>query len=50
MKHNKVVIACDYDFDNKKALVLMDRMLERNIDGLIFQGVHLTDEILKKLH
>ena len=49
MKHNKVVIACDYDFDNKKALVLMDRMLERNIDGLIFQGVHLTDEILKKL-
>ena len=48
MKHNKVVIACDYDFDNKKALVLMDRMLERNIDGLIFQGVHLTDEILKK--
>ena len=50
MKHNKVVIACDYDFDNKKALVIMDRMLERNIDGLIFQGVHLTDEILKKLH
>ena len=39
MKHNKVVIACDYDFDNKKALVLMDRMLERNIDGLIFQVV-----------
>ena len=39
MKHNKVVIACDYDFDKKKALVLMDRMLERNIDGLIFQGV-----------
>ena len=23
---------------------------ERNIYGLIFQGVHLTDEILKKLH
>lgn len=50
MRHNKVVIACDYDFDNEKALVLMDRMLERNIDGMIFQGVHLTDEILKKLH
>lgn len=49
MRHNKVVIACDYDFDNDKALVLMDRMLERNIDGLIFQGVHLTDKILKKL-
>ena len=49
MRHNKVVIACDYDFDNEKALVLIDRMLERNIDGLIFQGVHLTEEILKKL-
>ena len=43
MKHNKVVIACDYDFDNKKALVLMDRMLERNIDGLIFQALYILD-------
>ena len=50
MKHNKVVIVCDYDFNQEKALLLMDNMLERNIDGLIFQGVHLTDEILKKLH
>ena len=49
MKHNKVVIVCDYDFNQEKALLLMDNMLERNIDGLIFQGVHLTDEILKKL-
>lgn len=49
MKHNKVVIVCDYDFDQDKALLLMDNMLERNIDGLIFQGVHLTEEILQKL-
>ena len=50
MKHNKVVIVCDYDFDEEKALLLMDNMLERNIDGLIFQGVHLNDRLMKKLH
>lgn len=49
MRNNKIVIACDYDFDNEKALVLLDRMLERNIDGLIFQGVHLTDQLMEKL-
>lgn len=49
MKHNKVVIVCDYDFDEEKALLLMDNMLERNIDGLIFQGVHLSEKLLKKL-
>ncbi|MDO5425616.1 MAG: LacI family DNA-binding transcriptional regulator [Eubacteriales bacterium] len=49
MRHNKIVLACDYDFDNEKALVLMDKMLERNIDGLIFQGVRLTEPLMKKL-
>lgn len=50
MKHNKVMIVCDYDFDEEKALFLMDNMLERNIDGLIFQGIHLSERLLKKLH
>ena len=49
MKHDKVMIVCDYDFDQDKALLLMDNMLERNIDGLIFQGVHLNEEILERL-
>ena len=49
MKNDKVVIICDYDFNQEKALILLDNMLERNIDGLIFQGVHLTEEIMKKL-
>ena len=49
MKNDKVVIVCDYDFNQEKALILLDNMLERNIDGLIFQGVHLTEEIMKKL-
>lgn len=49
MKNDKVVIVCDYDFDQEKALILLDNMMERNIDGLIFQGVHLTEEIMKKL-
>lgn len=49
MEHNKVVIVCDYDFDQDKALLLLDNMMERNIDGLIFQGVHLTEKIMKKL-
>lgn len=49
MKHDKVMIVCDYDFDQDKALLLMDNMLERNIDGLIFQGVHLNEKILERL-
>lgn len=49
MKHDKVMIVCDYDFDQDKAFLLMDNMLERNIDGLIFQGVHLNEEILERL-
>lgn len=49
MKNDKVVIVCDYDFNQEKALILLDNMLERNIDGLIFQGVHLIEEIMKKL-
>lgn len=49
MKHNKVVISCDYALDNNKALFLLDKMLERNIDGLIFNGVELTDEVMEKL-
>lgn len=49
LKHNKIVLSCDYDMDNEKALFMLDKMLERNIDGLIFNGVELTDAIMEKL-
>ncbi|MDO5425617.1 MAG: LacI family DNA-binding transcriptional regulator [Eubacteriales bacterium] len=49
MQHGKVMLVCDYSFDNEKAILLLDKMLEHNIDGLIFQGVWLTDPILEKL-
>lgn len=49
MKNNKVVVVSDYEFDNDKALLLLDKMLEHNLDGLIFQGVQLTEAIPEKL-
>lgn len=48
-KNNKVVMICDYHFNNDKAISLLNKFLERNVDGIVFMGVHLEERILKKL-
>ncbi len=49
MRHDKVVISCDYDYDNDKAVTMLDMLLGHHLDGLIFQGVSLTPAIMGKL-
>ena len=49
MKNNKIMLTCDYDYSNDKAVFLLDKLLERNVDGLIFMGIHLDDVLLAKL-
>ncbi|MGN6714157.1 LacI family DNA-binding transcriptional regulator [Anaerocolumna jejuensis] len=49
MKNNKIVMNCDYDYSNKKAVALLNKLQERNVDGIIFMGVSLDEEILKCL-
>ena len=49
MKNNKVLMICDYDYSNKKAAALLSKLKERNVDGIIFMGVNLDEEILCRL-
>lgn len=49
MKHNKIMLTCNYDSSNEKAIFLLDKLLERHVDGLIFMGVHLDEPLLAKL-
>lgn len=49
MKINKIVMICDYDYSNKKAAALLSKLKERNVDGVIFMGVNLDEEILNRL-
>lgn len=48
-KQNKVLMVCDYDYDNAKAVRILNNLLERQVDGLIFMGVQLEERILSKL-
>ena len=48
-KHKKLTITCDYDCDNNKAIKLLDHMLENQVDGVVFMGVTLNDQLLEKL-
>lgn len=49
MKNNKIMLTCNYDYSNEKAIFLLDKLLERNVDGLIFMGVCLDEALLAKL-
>lgn len=49
MEHDKIMICCGYDMDNDKAVAVLDKMLERVVDGLIFMGIQLREDILEKL-
>lgn len=49
MEHDKIMICCGYDMDNDKAVAVLDKMLERAVDGLIFMGIQLREDILEKL-
>lgn len=49
MKNNKIMLTCNYDFSNEKAIFLLDKLLERSVDGLIFMGVCLEEKLLAKL-
>lgn len=49
VKNDKVVMICDYDYSNEKAVALLTKLLERNVDGVIFMGVALDEQILEKL-
>ena len=49
MKNNKIVMTCDYDYSNRKAAALLSKLQERNVDGVIFMGVNLDEEILNRL-
>lgn len=48
-KRKKLTITCDYDCDNNKAIDLLDNMLEKQVDGVVFMGVTLNDQLLEKL-
>ncbi|MDO4284821.1 MAG: LacI family DNA-binding transcriptional regulator [Eubacteriales bacterium] len=46
---NKIMMTCDYGYSNDKAISLLNNLLERNVDGVVFMGVVLEERILQKL-
>lgn len=48
-KRGKLTITCDYDYDNNKAIDLLNNMLENQVEGVVFMGVMLNEQLLEKL-
>ena len=48
-QRGKIMMTCDYGNNNDKAVVLLNNLLERNVDGVVFMGVVLEEKILQKL-
>lgn len=48
-KNNKVMMTCDYGGNNDKAILLLNKLLERNVDAVVFMGIVLDERIIKKL-
>lgn len=45
-ERNKTLIVCDYDRDNGKAVKLLYKLQERNLDGLIFSGKSFDNDLM----
>lgn len=48
-ENQQFLVICDYQQDAKRAQQILDSLLERNIDGLVFMGIQFDDQLLNKL-
>ena len=49
IRNNKVAVISEYSGDNQKAVTLLIKMREQNVDGLVFMGVSFNEAIIEEL-